>query len=82
MAGLKIHLAPLAAFLGAGAAIVGAGALSMNAPYVNGDQLVQNLKTQWPVYLGLPLAIGVAGYVGKSLGNPGLSLGKLSVKLW
>jgi len=83
---MKVKLLPLAGF--------GVAATSVLAEPVQllldgswqaaGDALVSNLKSRWPVYLGVPIGIGIAGTVAKGMrANPGLSFGKgFSVRLF
>lgn len=78
-----MKLAGLGALLAAAYGILGNGAISASSPYVNGNQIATNLKQNWLLYLGIPLAVGVAGSVAKGMhANPGVSLGSVRVRVF
>lgn len=80
--GFNLKMVPLLVFAGAAAAVT-KGVIDTQSWQFNGDALVDNLKTQWPVYLGIPILAGIGGAFVKASGfNPGVKFGKVSARLF
>jgi len=88
--GFSLPIAPTAALVVAGLSILGPtehgdGLLALKDGNFSGamGSIKRNLETHWPVYLGLPIGIGIAGKLVKSMRmNPGVRLGGFRVAVF